>query len=157
MLVTPSSVTKVWARTQHAPLYAVMRTAVRHHLRNQTIYLPTVSFVSFRRKFMGIFYHLKVYFDSNSETKLVPNILIQVSIREIHNSKYVIYADNNIIISDSTLRNISPPQLNKIYEWYKVMCGCECYISYKIMHSYLLRWWDLYLSKLKYQIQNEKT
>ena len=61
MLVTLSSVTKVWARTQHAPLYAVMRTAVRLHLRNQTMYLPTISFVSFRRTFMGIIYHLQMY------------------------------------------------------------------------------------------------
>ena len=35
MLVTPSSITKVWARTKHAPSLAVMRTAVRLHLRNQ--------------------------------------------------------------------------------------------------------------------------
>ena len=44
MLVTPSSITKVWARTQHAPSFGVMRTAVRLHLRNQTMYLPTVYF-----------------------------------------------------------------------------------------------------------------
>ena len=53
MLVTPSSVTKVWARTQHAPLYAVMRTAVRLHLWNQKMHLPTVSFVYFRRTWYG--------------------------------------------------------------------------------------------------------
>ena len=44
MLVTPSSITKVWARTQHAQSFGVMRTAVRLHLRNQKMYLPTVSF-----------------------------------------------------------------------------------------------------------------
>ena len=44
MLVILSSFTKVWARTQHAPSFGVMRTAVRLHLRNQTMYLPTVSF-----------------------------------------------------------------------------------------------------------------
>ena len=44
MLVTPSSITKVWARTQHAPSFGIMWTAVRLHLRNQTMYLPTVSF-----------------------------------------------------------------------------------------------------------------
>ena len=57
MLVTPSSVTEVWARTQHPPLYAVMQTASCLHIRNQTMYLQTISFVSFRRSFMGIFYH----------------------------------------------------------------------------------------------------
>ena len=44
MLVILSSVTKVWARTQHAPSFGVVRTAVRLHLRNQIMYLPTVSF-----------------------------------------------------------------------------------------------------------------
>ena len=53
ILVTPSSITKVWARTQHAPSFGVMRTAFRLHLRNQKIYLPTVSFVSFRRTYYG--------------------------------------------------------------------------------------------------------
>ena len=70
MLVTPSSVTKVWTRTQHAPLYAFMRTAVRLHLRNQTIYLPTVSFVSFCRTYMGIFYH-DYYSDTAPQGKIM--------------------------------------------------------------------------------------
>ena len=36
------------------------------------------------------------------------------------------------------------------------MCGCECFINAKSMHSYLLSWWDRYLNKLKYQRQNEQ-
>ena len=35
MLVTPSSITEVHARTQHAPSFAVMLTDVRLRLRNQ--------------------------------------------------------------------------------------------------------------------------
>ena len=46
--------------------------------------------------------------------------------------------DNNIIIFYSTLRNILPPQLNNTTFRYEVMCGCECCISTKIIHSYLL-------------------
>ena len=34
------------------------------------------------------------------------------------------------------------------------MCGCECCISAKSIHSSLLYWRDRYLEKLKYQIQN---
>ena len=45
------------------------------------------------------------------------------------------YADNIIIISDYTLSNILPPQLNKVFARYKVMCGCECCIYSKIIHS----------------------
>ena len=44
MLVILSSVVKVWARTQHAPPFGVIRTAVRLYLRNQPMYLPTVFF-----------------------------------------------------------------------------------------------------------------
>ena len=71
MLVTPSSVTQVWARTQHAPSFAVIRTAVRLHLRNQTMYLLTVSFVSFRRTFMSIIYHVKMVTDI--QTEIIPS------------------------------------------------------------------------------------
>ena len=44
MLVILSSVVKVWARTQHAPSFGVIWTAVRLYLRNQPMYLPTLSF-----------------------------------------------------------------------------------------------------------------
>ena len=36
------------------------------------------------------------------------------------------YSDNNIIIRNSTLRNIIPTQLRNMSAHYKVMCGCEC-------------------------------
>ena len=48
--------------------------------------------------------------------------------------------DNKIIISDSTLQNILLPHLKKINFQYKVMCGCECCIYAKIIHSPLLLW-----------------
>ena len=37
---------------------------------------------------------------------------------------------------------------------YKIMCGCECCISAKSIHSSLLSWRDRYLKKLKDKIQN---
>ena len=37
---------------------------------------------------------------------------------------------------------------------YKVMCGCECCIYAKSVHSPLLSWSDKYLEKLKNQSQN---
>ena len=57
--------------------------------------------------------------------------------------------DNNIIISDYTLRSLLPPQLKQISTQYKVMCGCECCITDKIIHSLLLSWSDSYLKKMK--------
>ena len=40
--------------------------------------------------------------------------------------KAAIDADNNIIISDYTLRSIPPLQLKNISARNKVMCGCDC-------------------------------
>ena len=37
-----------------------------------------------------------------------------------------IYAEDNIIISDSTLYNILPTQLKNMTDQYKIICGCEC-------------------------------
>ena len=58
-------------------------------------------------------------FDDQTEPQLVPKCLLQVSVRELHNSlvsdpndggiKNYRYEDDNIIISDSTLRSLLPP------------------------------------------------
>ena len=63
---------------------------------------------------------LKVMLDEQSEPQLVLKLLLQVSVRELHNSlvsdpnngglKDARYEDDNIIISDSTLRSLLPHQ-----------------------------------------------
>ena len=71
-----------------------------------------------------------------------------MSVRELHN---ILVSDPNdgvikddrdedgkIIISDSTLRSLLPPQLKQMSARYKIMCGCECCISAKSIHSSLL-------------------
>ena len=73
-----------------------------------------------------------------TEPQLVPKWLLQVSFRELHNSlvsdpndgglKDARDEDGKIIISDSTLRSLLPPQLKQMYARYKIMCGCECCI-----------------------------
>ena len=102
--------------------------------------------------------------DDQSEPQLVPNFLVQVSVRELHNSlvsypndgglKDARDEDGTIIISDSTLRALLPPQLRKMSARYKIMCGCECCISDKSIHSSLLSWRDRYLknSRIKAKI-----
>ena len=67
-----------------------------------------------------------------------------MSVRELHNSfvgdtnsgglKYSRDEDDNIIIFDSTLRSLLPPQLKQVSARYKIMCGCECCISAKSIH-----------------------
>ena len=98
---------------------------------------------------------LKVMFDYQTEPQLVPKFLLQVSVRELHNIlvsdpndgglKDARDEDDNIIISDYTLRSLLPPQLKQMFARYKVMCGCECCIYAKIMHSSLLSLRDRYL------------
>ena len=69
---------------------------------------------------------LKVNIYGHTEPKLVPKLLLQISVQELHNSlindpldggiKEARYAENNIIISDSTLRSLLPPQLKKCHQ-----------------------------------------
>ena len=66
---------------------------------------------------------LKVVLYDQTEPQLVPKLLLQVSVREPHNSlvsdpsdgglKYARDEDGKIIISDSTLRSLLPPQFKK--------------------------------------------
>ena len=110
---------------------------------------------------------LKVMLYDQSEPQLVPKLLLQVSVRELHNSlvnypnddglKDARYEDDKIIISDSTLYSLFPPQLKQISARYKVVCGCECCISVKSIHSLFLSWCDRYLEKLKYRSQNDQS
>ena len=110
---------------------------------------------------------LKIKIDGHNEPQLFPLLLLQVSVRELHNNlvsdtynggiKEAIGAENNIIISDSTLCSLLPPQLKKISSRYKVMCGYECCISAKSIHYSLLSWSDHYLKNIKDKIQNTQT
>ena len=82
--------------------------------------------------------------DDQSEPQLVPKLLLQVSVIEIHNSlvsdpndggiKDTRDEDGKIIISDSTLRSLLPPQLKQMSPRYKIMCVCECCIYAKSIY-----------------------
>ena len=88
---------------------------------------------------------LKFMFGDQTEPQLIPKLLLQVSVRELHNSlisdpndigiKDARGEDNNIIISDSTLRSLLQPKLRQISARYKVMCSCKCSIYAKSIHS----------------------
>ena len=74
---------------------------------------------------------LRVSIDGHYLPQLVSKLLLQVSVRELNNImvsppdegglKEERDADNNIIISDSTLKSIISPQLKNISAQYKVM------------------------------------
>ena len=91
------------------------------------------------------------------EPQLVPKLLRKVSVRELHDI-LVSYPNDGglkdardeydkIIISDSTLRSLLPHQLKQMSTRNKIMCGCVCCISAKIIHSSLLYWRDRHLIK----------
>ena len=103
----------------------------------------------------------------SAELQLAPKLLLQMSVRELHNSlvsdtnngglKGTRDEDGNIIISDSTLCSLLPPKLKQTAAQYKVVCGCECFSSTKSIHSSLLSWSDRYLKKIKDKIQNAQS
>ena len=82
--------------------------------------------------------------DDQKESQLVPKLLLKVSVREIHNSVVSDPHDGGmkdtrdevgkIVISDSTLLSLLPPQLKQMCARYKVMCGCEYCIYAKSIH-----------------------
>ena len=86
-------------------------------------------------------------------------LLFQVSVRELQKNivsdakdgglKESIDEDDNIIISDSILCSLLPPQLKKMSSRYEVMCSCKYCICAKGMHSSLLSWGDSYLKNSK--------
>ena len=91
-------------------------------------------------------------FDDQTEPQLVPKLLLQVFVIELHNSlvsdtddggmKDGRDEDGKIIISDSTLRLLLPPQLKQMFAHYNIICACECCTSAKSIHSSLLSWSD---------------
>ena len=101
---------------------------------------------------------LKVNIDDHTELQLVPKLLLQVSVRVLHNRivsdteygglKEARDAENNIIISDSTLYLLLTTQFLKNSSRYKVMCGCHCCIFSKSIHSSLLSWRYRYFKNL---------
>ena len=68
---------------------------------------------------------LKVNIDGHTKPQIVPNFLLQVSVRELNNIlvsdpvdgglKEARDAENNINICDYTLRSLLPPQLKKCH------------------------------------------
>ena len=98
---------------------------------------------------------------------MVPKWLLQVSVRELHNSlvsdpndgglQEARYEENNIIISNYTLRTLLLTQFKKKSAGYAVMCGCECWIYDKSIHSSLLSWRDWYLKDRNIKLSMLKT
>ena len=97
---------------------------------------------------------LKVKSDGHTEPQLVPKLLLYISVRELYNNivsstidgglKKARDEDDNINISDSTLRLLFPPQFKNVikiqgYVWLRMFHIFQNYTSS------LLSWRDHYL------------
>ena len=61
---------------------------------------------------------------------------------------------NNSIINDYVILNFLPPQLKKVLEYHRVVCGCYFCISSKSVHSSLLKFSGCFMNRIKDQIHN---
>ena len=67
-------------------------------------------------------------------------LLLQISIRELHNEMIeqlpeATDAEGNVLISDTKLRQIMPPEVKRMSNRYKVMCGCIDCLSIQYYQS----------------------
>ena len=92
-------------------------------------------------------YCLKVKIDGHTEPQLVPKCLLYLSVRELHN-KLVISTidgglkeareeDDNIFISDYTLRSLLPPQLKIFHQYIRsYVVANVAYLPKLCIHNY---------------------
>ena len=94
--------------------------------------------------------------EENGKKERVGKLLLEIDIRELHNNMIAPPppdggglaeardAAGKIIISDTALRYLLPPQLKKMTEKHKQMCGCEiCLIGDSHQKSINARRWRL--------------
>ena len=82
---------------------------------------------------------LKIKMEGQKDPVLMEKLLIQISIRELHNDLVKPMSEGgfagardkegNIIIGDTTLKRLLPPQLRKMTKRNKILCGCETYLQ----------------------------
>ena len=91
---------------------------------------------------------------ADADTKVkrrVPKLLLECSIRKLHNELIASPDDggllgarhaetNNVIISDTMLRSLAPPQLRPMTDNHKMMCCCAICNTSKYMHESLNSW-----------------
>ena len=91
---------------------------------------------------------------ADSDTKVkrrVPKRLLGCSMRQLHNEIIASPDDgglvaarhaitNDVIISDTMLRSLAPPQLRPMTDNHKMICGCAIRNTSKYMQEYLNAW-----------------
>ena len=91
-----------------------------------------------------------VYNPTTKKREPVTKLLLQCSVRELHDDligpppkglKDVYHSKTNkLLISESTFRQLLPPQLRPMTMAQKEICGCECCITVKMLHQSLMQY-----------------
>jgi hypothetical protein len=85
------------------------------------------------------------------ESRRVPKLLLECSMRQLHNELIAPPEDgglvgarhkdtNEVVISDTMLRSLAPPQLRPMTDSHKIMCGCEICNTTKYLQESLNAW-----------------
>ena len=63
---------------------------------------------------------------------------------------------NDVIISDTMLRSLAPPQLRPMTDNHKIMCGCAIYYTSKYMQESLNAWRRKQSKIMKHRAKNSR-
>ena len=107
---------------------------------------------------------------ADADTKLkrrVPKLLLECSMRQLHN-ELIASPDyggllgsrhsetNDVIISDTILRYLAPPQLRPMTDNHKMMCDCAICNTFKYMQESLNAWRRKKLKIMKNKADNSR-
>ena len=110
---------------------------------------------------------LRLTLVSASAISKVSKLLLECSMPHLHNeliaSPYdgglvgAIHAiKNDVIISDTMLRSLAPPQLRPMTDNHKMMCGCAICNTSKYMQETLNKWRQKQLKIMKEKPENSR-
>ena len=107
---------------------------------------------------------------ADADTKIkrrVPKLLLECSMQQLHNELIASPDDvglvrarhsikNDVIISETMLRSLAPPQLRPMTDNHKMMCGCAIFNTSKYMQESLNSWRRKQLKIMKEKADNSR-
>ena len=106
--------------------------------------------------------------DADSKVKRrVTTLLLECSMKQLYN-ELVASPDygglvgarhaetNDVIISDTMIRSLAPPQIRPMIYNHKIMCGCDIYNTSKYMQESLNAWRRKQLKIIKDKAENSR-
>ena len=107
---------------------------------------------------------------ADADTKVkrrVPKLLLECSMQQLNNELIASPDDgglvgarhaiaNDVIISDTMIRSLAPPQLHPMTDNQKMICGCAICNTSKYMQEYLNAWRRKQLKFMKEKADNSR-